>query len=603
MVDKRISSENSIIKLSFSIYSSPGAYALLLGSGTSKSAGIMTGWEIMEDLIKKLGKIKGQENLDHPLCWYSETYNKEPTYDTLLDQLTSIQSERRELLSKYFEPTDIDRENGTRIPQLVHKSIASLVETGFIKLIITTNFDRLLETALYEIGVNPYVIYHESMIRCCPPPSQIQNSCIIFKIHGDFLDMRLRNTPSELENYTDPIIIYLKRILDEFGLIICGWSGLTDIGLKNQIISRSEDAPYPIYICFRGALQPPIKELLNKPKTCAIEISDADSFFYTLNENVELLSNSVPMQLSHELLISRLRKYLGQDIYHIKLWELVKEELNKVRLEFSSKKYLTSIGSESVYLERMGNYEDDITNILDICSNLAFFGDESQGTIFKTIIEHLTSVPRSEGKSDLLKLQYYPGLLTLYISGIISIKEEKFNNLSNIILKPVLYYQEKRHPCIYKLNTRNIFNNQINRGNYQNNKNIFAPHNSHIYEILQKKLNPFFVNDLQYREYFDLFEFFFSLVFIDLMNPNLEEKEQWFPLGLYNWREEFYIEGEKPYYMDIINKWINEGNNSLYQNGFFKGSKDRLQQCLFLLEKGRSYAKSKRSNIGSFREI
>ena len=43
-----------ILSLSFGMHSIKGAYALLLGSGVSRSAGIPTGWEVVLDLIRKL---------------------------------------------------------------------------------------------------------------------------------------------------------------------------------------------------------------------------------------------------------------------------------------------------------------------------------------------------------------------------------------------------------------------------------------------------------------------------------------------------------------------------------------------------------------------
>jgi len=39
--------DNGLLQLAFAIYNAPGVYALLLGSGVSRSAGIMTGWEIV----------------------------------------------------------------------------------------------------------------------------------------------------------------------------------------------------------------------------------------------------------------------------------------------------------------------------------------------------------------------------------------------------------------------------------------------------------------------------------------------------------------------------------------------------------------------------
>ena len=45
--------------LAFSMYSNKGAYALLLGSGISRSSGIPSGWEVEERLIQMLGASQG----------------------------------------------------------------------------------------------------------------------------------------------------------------------------------------------------------------------------------------------------------------------------------------------------------------------------------------------------------------------------------------------------------------------------------------------------------------------------------------------------------------------------------------------------------------
>lgn len=48
-----------LTSLSFSVYSNKGVYALLLGSGVSRAAGIPTGWEIVADLIRKIAEVEG----------------------------------------------------------------------------------------------------------------------------------------------------------------------------------------------------------------------------------------------------------------------------------------------------------------------------------------------------------------------------------------------------------------------------------------------------------------------------------------------------------------------------------------------------------------
>lgn len=65
---------NDDIKIAFSLQSSPGVYALLLGSGISRSAGIPTGWEVVLDLINKVSLIEGKSSLTDPEKWYIEKY-------------------------------------------------------------------------------------------------------------------------------------------------------------------------------------------------------------------------------------------------------------------------------------------------------------------------------------------------------------------------------------------------------------------------------------------------------------------------------------------------------------------------------------------------
>jgi len=50
-------------------------------------------------------------------------------------------------------------------------------------------------------------------------------------LHGDYADLDQRNTIDELEKYDKPLQNLLDRILDEYGLIVCGWSADWDKAL------------------------------------------------------------------------------------------------------------------------------------------------------------------------------------------------------------------------------------------------------------------------------------------------------------------------------------------------------------------------------------
>ena len=64
----------------------------------------------------------------------------------------------------------------------------------------------------------------------------IHTKCCVFKVHGDYLDTRIRNSPAELQRYPQEFNQLLDRIFDEFGLIVCGWSAEWDSGLRDAIL-------------------------------------------------------------------------------------------------------------------------------------------------------------------------------------------------------------------------------------------------------------------------------------------------------------------------------------------------------------------------------
>jgi hypothetical protein len=147
-----------LTSIAFSISSAKGTYALLLGSGLSSAAGIPTGWEITLDLIRKLSATAKDDCGSDPQAWYTTKYGRDPDYSALLDSIVKTPADRSNLLASYFEPTSEDIAKGLKAPTAAHKSVARLVSKGYIRVIVTTNFDRVLDVALQSEGISPTVI-------------------------------------------------------------------------------------------------------------------------------------------------------------------------------------------------------------------------------------------------------------------------------------------------------------------------------------------------------------------------------------------------------------------------------------------------------------
>ena len=62
--------------LAFSMYSNKGAYALLLGSGISRSAHIPTGWEVETRLIEQLAASCREDIKTDAHQWFKKAYEK-----------------------------------------------------------------------------------------------------------------------------------------------------------------------------------------------------------------------------------------------------------------------------------------------------------------------------------------------------------------------------------------------------------------------------------------------------------------------------------------------------------------------------------------------
>ena len=157
----------ALTRLAFTMHSTRGVYAVLLGAGASMGAQVPTAWQIVHDLIRKLAASHGEDAAD-PEAWYRDTFQQEPDYSALIAALAMTRDEQRALLEGYFTPSDDDRANGRRVPSAAHQALAALAKAGHVRVILTTNFDRLVEQALEHANVEYTVVSEANDLRTTP---------------------------------------------------------------------------------------------------------------------------------------------------------------------------------------------------------------------------------------------------------------------------------------------------------------------------------------------------------------------------------------------------------------------------------------------------
>ena len=291
VIEKLTPAVDPTVRLALALSSSRGAYAALLGSGLSAAAGIPTGRQIVADLIAKVAALEGTELGDDPFAWYRGRFGEEPDYSTLLDELATSPTQRSELLRGYFEPTDEQRRQGLRVPGASHHALAQLAARGYITVFLTTNFDRLLEHALERAGVEPTTLGTPDSLE--GTGALARNRCTVIKVNGDYLDTRIKNTPAELDSYHPAVERLLDRVLDEYGLIVCGWSADWDTALRRAF----ERVTTHRYATFWAARRPPTGEaarLFTLRRAELVTIKDADTLFTDLVAKLAALDKEPP---------------------------------------------------------------------------------------------------------------------------------------------------------------------------------------------------------------------------------------------------------------------------------------------------------------------
>lgn len=403
------------LSFAFAIQSSPGVYALLLGSGVSRAARIPTGWEVVLDLVRKLAAAQGADCEPDPAAWFQAQYGEEPGYSRLLDALAKTPAERAQILRAYFEPSEEERRDGAKSPTKAHRAIARLVSSGHIRVILTTNFDRLMERALEEVGVAPTVISTPDQVEGAVPLAHMK--CCVIKLHGDYLDTRILNTPEELASYAPQVDKLLDQVFDEYGLVACGWSADWDEALR-RAMERAPSRRFSTFFAARGSLGERAAALVARRGGQHVPISDADSFFENVEQRVRAIEQfSQPHPLSVKAAVAACKRYLASpDTSRIQLADLIGDESRRVCKELQQEQLFNT--SEAVntatVTARVRLYEGICRTLCAIAFQVGRWGDRGAVQQLASAQRRLYGTRNSQGGALWLAYQGYPVTLLTY---------------------------------------------------------------------------------------------------------------------------------------------------------------------------------------------
>ncbi len=506
---------DALTSLAFSIHSGKGVYALLLGSGLSRAAQIPTGWEVTLDLIRKVSAIEGESCEPDPAAWYTTRTGREPDYSDLLESIAKTPAERTNALRRYFEASEEDLEEGRKVATKAHTCIARLVKAGYFRVIITTNFDRLLEQALIGVGVEPTVISSADMALGAPP--LVHTVCTVIKVHGDYHDTRLKNTAQELAVYPAEMNALLDRIFDEYGLIVCGWSGSWD-GALREAMFRSTNRRYTVAWALKGVPSPEAERLIAFRKVTTIPIESADDFFESLEEKLTALRDlDAPHPLSAAMAIASLKRYIAEDRFRIQLHDLVFEETEKQIAELS-KLGLSSQNCDD-YIHRLELYESSMQILLALVTHGTRWSAPGQYWIWPQVLVRLLDLATAPlSNSAFTMLQRYPALLTLYAGGLAILVAQNYELFRIFVRAPRVSPKVFEGITTEDLVIRKMLVPYVLHPDPLNrclSERKLVPGSERLFSTLREVIRPLEPNDERYAELFDRLEFLLALIMYD----------------------------------------------------------------------------------------
>jgi hypothetical protein len=576
---------DSTAQIAFSMFENKGVYAVLLGSGVSRSAGIPTGWEITMELVKRWGIASGAGEQEDWLAWYVGQTGEQPNYSTLLERLATTQTERRAIIQGFLEPSEDELDDGLKLPTPAHRAIAAMVKAGYVRVIITTNFDRLMENALRDVGVEPTVVSSEDTLGGAEPLTHA--SCYILKIHGDYKDARILNTDGELGKYPPAFNTLLDRIIDEFGLIVAGWSGEWDHALRTAFL-RAPSRRYPTYWLSRGKLSERGQELITQRRANVVTGLDADTFFDGLNLKLETIQQSrLQNPAGIELTLAMAKRFMARPEHRIQLDDLVTSQAHQAISHLVPLFTERPQGSTSKdFIDLVEIYEAAIEPLARLCAVLGRWGAGVEHSIVLDAIKglHAASQVEQSGWVAGLALKSYPIALVTYAYGMGLVRANRLSELNELFNTTLINRREMPFPVGVDLSPFYVegANGLLELWrSFEDQSRALTPLCNRLHDRLASRWAPDFAGLQDHGLLYERFEFFSFLFFCEQRGVSEESLAD----AVKNHDFKRIALGRLSWHSETINRFAHEYATEEYRApllaaGFALGSQSYLEQML-----------------------
>lgn len=259
--------------------------AWLLGAGASAGSGVPTAGQLIDRLLTELyareNKLTVAEVERRP-DWINlvrAAYDGRNGLPKLSD--TAMYSA---VFDRVFRESDVRARwlEGVldgRAPHFEHHVLAAMMSSGAAPLVVTTNFDLLIEDAYNKLRASVDV---PRLTTLAPHSSmnadyahETDKSPLLLKIHGELGTVTPMNTVDELHVGDERQRAVVRSKLSRFGLVVVGYSGRDGAVMDMLMQVLGQDTPYPNGLTWvrrpEDELAPAVSELLDAAQAAGVK--------------------------------------------------------------------------------------------------------------------------------------------------------------------------------------------------------------------------------------------------------------------------------------------------------------------------------------------
>lgn len=269
----------------------PNLVAWFLGAGASAASGIPTGYAMIRDFKAQI--FCRETNLSR-----REVDTADPIWIDRIDAFFRQSS----LLPPAGDPTEyaaafeavypqprhrrqyIDDAISKGTPCFGHKVLGSLMASGKVDCVFTTNFDPLIEeAALSANAILPVAAQNRPTVAAIDSADRAMRCLsesdwpLVAKLHGDYQSIAIKNTGSELEQQDIRMRHVLVEVGQRFGMIFVGYSGRDASIMEALTDVLNTPAPFPNGLYWltssTARLLPAVAEFLDRAQAAGVDVA------------------------------------------------------------------------------------------------------------------------------------------------------------------------------------------------------------------------------------------------------------------------------------------------------------------------------------------